>query len=416
MTRTPPGLRSRILRFGVLALLMASAGLGVASCATADDSAGTASPATQLVPTSDAGATADGACDGAGDGCTAPIGPPCAADSFCAVAVPVDGPYALTSVWGSSSADVWAVGSGGTIVHWNGAAWAATPSGTRNTLRAVAGSGPGDVFVASTTDLVLHSSGFDAGTATWVHETPLASTYGFSGAVNSLSVTGPGRVRAAGSVWPVQLDPNSFESTYVHQLLRAPAKPDAGGGDSGSDSGGATVAWAPVPGTATIYGLWTAAEDDVWIVGDNSGFVTWELGFTAHGTRNADGGPLAWQVVESESAVPLLSVWGSSADEVWAVGTKGQIRRIRSGATRWEVVPSPVKTTLRALHGRGPTELWAVGDDATLVRYDGKDWWVVPVELPAGAPRPNLYGVWCGPSGEVWAVGDGIALQRRGAP
>lgn len=46
-------------------------------------------------------------------------------------------PYQLNGVWGTDASNVWAVGQSGTIVRWNGTAWAAQQSGTMNTLSAV---------------------------------------------------------------------------------------------------------------------------------------------------------------------------------------------------------------------------------------------------------------------------------------
>ncbi len=51
---------------------------------------------------------------------------------------------ALNGVWGSGPADVWAVGGGGMIVHWNGSAWATQSSPTSDPLKSVWGSGPNE--------------------------------------------------------------------------------------------------------------------------------------------------------------------------------------------------------------------------------------------------------------------------------
>ena len=43
----------------------------------------------------------------------------------------------LPGLWGSGPSDVWAVGYGGTILHWNGAGWVVVPSGTTEFLSVV---------------------------------------------------------------------------------------------------------------------------------------------------------------------------------------------------------------------------------------------------------------------------------------
>ena len=49
--------------------------------------------------------------------------------------------YELKTVTMVSSTDGWAVGDGGTILHWNGSAWASVASGTNLELQGVWGSG-----------------------------------------------------------------------------------------------------------------------------------------------------------------------------------------------------------------------------------------------------------------------------------
>src|SRR5438309_411554 len=48
----------------------------------------------------------------------------------------------LEAVWGTGATDVWAVGEGGTAVHFDGHAWALTDTGTTESLTSVHGTGP----------------------------------------------------------------------------------------------------------------------------------------------------------------------------------------------------------------------------------------------------------------------------------
>src|SRR5690606_28623857 len=98
--------------------------------------------------------------------CTAELAP-CESVSWCLAPAPVDPRYALTAVAGTSESDVWAVGAGGTILHYDGSAWIPIPSGHANTFFAVWASGPKDVWVVSTPELVLHGNGFRDGAAAW---------------------------------------------------------------------------------------------------------------------------------------------------------------------------------------------------------------------------------------------------------
>jgi len=53
----------------------------------------------------------------------------------------------LSGVWGSSSADVLAVGGSGTIVHYDGSTWSPMTSGTTERLNSVWGYSSSDVFI-----------------------------------------------------------------------------------------------------------------------------------------------------------------------------------------------------------------------------------------------------------------------------
>src|SRR5438093_5827864 len=61
--------------------------------------------------------------------------------------------------WASSAADVFAVGAGGTIRHFNGSSWELQNSGTLNDLHGVWGSSSADVFAVGDSGTILHYDG-----------------------------------------------------------------------------------------------------------------------------------------------------------------------------------------------------------------------------------------------------------------
>ena len=65
-------------------------------------------------------------------------------------------PGRLLSVWGRATNDVWAVGEGGAIVHWDGRVWTLSDSGTLDTLDTVWGDSAGDTWVAGASGTILH--------------------------------------------------------------------------------------------------------------------------------------------------------------------------------------------------------------------------------------------------------------------
>ena len=62
-------------------------------------------------------------------------------------------------MWGSSGSNVFAVGTGGTILHYDGSSWSAMSSGTTRSLYGVWGSSGNDVFAVGNGGTILHYDG-----------------------------------------------------------------------------------------------------------------------------------------------------------------------------------------------------------------------------------------------------------------
>jgi hypothetical protein len=93
----------------------------------------------------------------------------------------------LRAVWGAGAKDVWAVGAGGTIVHYDGMAWSTSISGEAYSLNDVWGTSATNVWAVGTGGTILHWDG-----STWKRQE--------SGTDSSLNTVGgiDGRVWAAG--------------------------------------------------------------------------------------------------------------------------------------------------------------------------------------------------------------------------
>ena len=109
----------------------------------------------------------------------------------------------------------------------------------------------------------------------------------------------------------------------------------------------------------------------------------------------------------------LLATWGSSAQDVWAVGGAGTI--VHFDGVRWSIVRSPTNNTLYSIWGSSSKNVFAVGDRGTVLRWDGSAWTQLPLGTD-GKDVAQLYGVWGGDGTDVWFVGNhltaGPALLR----
>lgn len=131
----------------------------------------------------------------------------------------------------------------------------------------------------------------------------------------------------------------------------------------------------------------------------------------------ADGGArsavVEWRPVLEDLDGSLLGIWGSSANDVWAVG--GPLGNdgfeslvVRFDGTSWRRA-SPGRTeTFWWVHGTGPSDVWLVGEKGRITHWNGTAF----LEVPSGTVA-TLFGVWAAAPDDAWAVG-GTADQAGG--
>ncbi len=146
-----------------------------------------------------------------------------------------------------------------------------------------------------------------------------------------------------------------------------------------------------------LWGLFAVATDDVWAVGGDP-------------SNPADGGALIhwdgaqWTITETEAV--LFKVWGTSSDNLWAVGVGGVILHYDGGA--WLPQVSGTTEDLVSLWGRSESDVVAIGGrgQGLGVRWDGSAW--SPFELLT----PGMSGTWMDSEGVVTAGGSRGTLAR----
>ena len=163
--------------------------------------------------------------------------------------------------------------------------------------------------------------------------------------------------------------------------------------------------WRPERGTqvylSDIRSLWAGSPHDVFAVSDGA-----VLHFDGNYWRAMDAGGCGCEA-------SLYGVWGSSGNDVYAVGGAGAVLHWTGGA--WDPVSDPDIGTddLFAVWGSSASDIWAVGDFGRIVHYDGADWTTVAADPVTTMP---LYSVWGSGANDAWAVGDsGTVLRWDGA-
>ena len=105
------------------------------------------------------------------------------------------------------------------------------------------------------------------------------------------------------------------------------------------------------------------------------------------------GHAIIWQSTADLTDGAILSFWGDSADDVFAVGGSmlegggdGIILRHQGDAWTRMTVDAP---TLWWVHRFSATDVWAVGELGTVLHYDGNDWTTVQTGMDY-----TLWGTW----------------------
>jgi hypothetical protein len=194
--------------------------------------------------------------------------------------VPSETDEHLWSVWGSGPSDVFAVGSWGTVVHFDGSEWSPMSSGTPpTTLTGVWGSGPADVFAVSSYG-VLH---YDGQAWSEMADAPagLLAVWG----------SGPTDVFAAGYHGAI----HHFDGTTWQEMSSAT--------------------------TMEIWSIWGSGPTDVYAAGRRES--------APGGVVHFDG--LHWQTVQTGQSLFDPRVHGSGPNDVWIADD----RLVHFDGSRW---------------------------------------------------------------------------------
>ncbi|MDP9002672.1 MAG: hypothetical protein M3O46_21490 [Myxococcota bacterium] len=117
-----------------------------------------------------------------------------------------------------------------------------------------------------------------------------------------------------------------------------------------------------------------------------------------------DAGPPTWHVVLQGLTPALLSLWGTSPNDVFAVGgprgngTPSAVLHYDGHA--WKDLGAGGTQTFWWTHGTSDKDVWFVGDAGRIAHWDGAVFRDFTFNTTA-----TLYGVWAGATNDVWAVG-----------
>lgn len=160
-----------------------------------------------------------------------------------------------------------------------------------------------------------------------------------------------------------------------------------------------------------LLSVWGTSADDVWAVGADPGDGPLVLHW--------DG--TAWEQMDTGHTGTLWWVFGFEGGPVYMGGEGGAILRYEGGA--FSTMTTPGTQTVFGIWGASEDDVWAVGGDSTATsggfawRLDGGDEWVeeptLPGEVPMTAAVWKVYGI---SADDVWLVGSqGVSLHWDGS-
>jgi alpha-tubulin suppressor-like RCC1 family protein len=255
----------------------------------------------------------------------------------------------LKDIWGRSSNDIFAVGNGGAIFHYNGISWRKVVTTYDYDFNAVWGD-VGMVYVVGNNGVIVQYNG------------------------HSWSKMNSGTSEHLNGIW------GNGRSVFAV-------------GTYGTILKFNDVSWTDMASgtTTTLLDIW-GNENNMYAVG-NGGMVLQYNGY-------------AWDTMSKVTAYSLRGVWGSSENDVFAVGDGGTI--IHYNGTEWIEQERGNFSSLKGIWGLSGNKVFATGLQGTIVLYNGETW----AETETGVAYP-LMNIWGASITDIFVVGENGTILRR---
>ncbi|MBI5502807.1 MAG: putative metal-binding motif-containing protein [Deltaproteobacteria bacterium] len=273
-------------------------------------------------------------------------------------------PTTFSDIWatgGGATLQAWAVGSEGTIARrLADGSWEAAASPVTQTLTAVAGASPTDIWAVGLVGSAAHWDG-----TSWTTQTLPGG-----GTAADVCSNGPGETWAVGA------------SIFHHDGTAWRTEPHP-----------LTTSWS-----ARVF---CTGGDEAWL-------STTDIRGDVQVFLHYDG--TSWVATGPEALMPNQPSdgWGSSDDDVWAVayGT-GTSTVVHFNGVGWTAMPTDPDLELHGIGGTGPADVWLVGAAGDVLHWDG-----TAFARRDAATTDTLIRVRAFAPDDVIAVGAGGSLER----
>jgi hypothetical protein len=340
--------------------------LSMAACATSTESSAPATSDAAVIPSADSGADDEPNDGGAEDG---PLTLPCAVGNLCFVPTPLKLGY-ITAMSGRSKSDVWAAGTRGLLLRWNGQAWTSLESNSLESISSIFLT-PDEMWAVAGNIVVRR--GAEASSVRKLQAKIEVVLAGIAVLPNADAYVGLWRKPMNGFVRPPIAKVGDF---------------DGGQFEMGS--------WPSIPGVdpdagreeMTTAALFLVPDKALWVVGEHARVARYPVSPLGTG-----------EYVPVGSQANLFAAWGYD-EHLWVAGSHGAI--LHFDGTDWHAQDSGTTVTLKTIFGLSSRDIWAAGDDGTILHFDGEAWSRVPV----GNYHGDLKAIWASASDDVWIGGE----------
>ncbi len=320
------------------------------------------------------------------------------------------GPSYLNDVWGSGPSDVYVVGSGGTLAHYDGTTWVSpgVPVGSRVDLNGVWGTSPSDLFVVGSRGAVARYDGRrwarmkNSGTGA-----DLLDVWGSSDS-NVFAVGGHGAIiHFDGKAWSKM---RSGTSAPLVSVWGSGASSVFAVGEPAAvfsyDGGSWRQALLPVGGPRWLTHVWGTGPGNVFVVG-----LARSGGFLRHDGKGWNKMRSALKTFHPSRPVKVRSVWGSGPTDVRAMTNRGRLGRLVAG--KWIQGASLPSGIYRQMWGASATDIFVVGRSGLVLRLQGQH--VNRLSPTRVLARDGIKDLWVHRPDQIYAVtGSGALLRHDG--
>lgn len=142
--------------------------------------------------------------------------------------------------------------------------------------------------------------------------------------------------------------------------------------------------------------IWGTSPDNIYAVGDFGTIIHY------------DGATWSTVFNGGDTPVQLLSVWGTGPDNVFVCGTSGTV--LHFDGAQWKVMRAGIGASLWQAWGPSANSVYIVGSNGYILHYDGTS-----ISRMTSPVTSSIYSVWGTADNNVYAVGyGGILLHYDG--